>query len=115
MPPETVKLLLDIEAAADRIARFVEGRAFSDYVADELLRSGVERQCGIIGEAMVRLMKRDGPTAERITDSRKIAGFRHVLIHGYDAVDERMTWSVVTEKLPLLRSEVAALLSEHDG
>ncbi len=99
-------------AAADRIARFVGGKTFDDYVGDELLRSAVERQFGIIGEAMVRLIQHDRMSAERVTDFRKIAGFRHVLVHGYDAVDDETSWSIVTEKLPVLRAELGRLLSE---
>lgn len=111
MPPESTKLLLDMKAAADRIARFVAGRTFEDYVADELPRSAVERQCGIIGEAMVRLIQRDRATAERLADFRKIAGFRHVIVHGYDPIDDETSWSIVIEKLPVLRSELATLIS----
>lgn len=112
MPPESMKLLLDMKAAADRIARFVAGKTLDDYVADELLRSAVERQCGIIGEAMVRLIQRDQATAERLADFRKIAGFRQLIVHGYDAIDDETSWSIVTEKLPVLRSELTALVSQ---
>jgi uncharacterized protein with HEPN domain len=80
-------------------------------VTDELLRSGVERQFGIIGEAMTRLLKLDRTIAEHITDFRKIAGFRHVLIHGYDAVDDETSWSIITGKLSILRVELEELLS----
>lgn len=111
MPPETTKLLLDMAAAADRITRFTAGKAFEDFAGDELLRSAVERQCGIIGEAMVRLIQCDSTAAESFTDYRKIAGFRHVLVHGYDAIDDEVTWSIVTEKLPVLRSELEKLLA----
>jgi uncharacterized protein with HEPN domain len=48
-----------MKAAAERIGRFVTGKTFDDFLADELLRSGVERQFEIIGEAMTRLIKRD--------------------------------------------------------
>jgi uncharacterized protein with HEPN domain len=42
MRPESRKYLWDALQAADRIARFVGGKAFEDYKNDELLRSGVE-------------------------------------------------------------------------
>jgi len=35
-----------------------------------------------------------------------------VLIHGYDAVDDAITWRIIREKLPTLLSEVDALLAE---
>src|ERR1700683_2335567 len=107
MPPETAKLLLDMKNAAERIGRFVSTKTFNDYLNDELLRSGVERQFEIIGEAMTRLLKRDRAMAERITDSRKIAGFRNALVRGHDSVDDDTTWGVITKKLPVLRQELA--------
>jgi uncharacterized protein with HEPN domain len=112
MPPETAKLLLDMKNAAERVGRFVAGKNFADYLNDELLRSGVERQFEIIGEAMVRLLKLDRATAERISDHRKIAGFRNALIHGYDSIDDDTSWGVVKKKLPILREELEALLRE---
>lgn len=86
MPPETAKLLFDMQQASARIERFVGAKAYDDYVRDELLRSAIERQFEIIGEAMTRLIKRDASVAARITDYRKIAGFRNALIHGYDSI-----------------------------
>jgi uncharacterized protein with HEPN domain len=88
MPPDTAKLLHDMKSASERIGRFVAGKTFPDYTGDELLRSGVERQFEIIGEAMSRLLKIDPETAKKITDYRKIAGFRNALIHGYDSIDD---------------------------
>jgi len=43
--------LWDIQHSAELVMRFVEGKALQGYLADDLLRSGVERQLGIIGEA----------------------------------------------------------------
>src|SRR5690349_15062027 len=51
MPPDRRKYLWDALAAADLLAQFSEGRSFDDYQADALLRSAVERQFEIIGEA----------------------------------------------------------------
>jgi uncharacterized protein with HEPN domain len=112
MPPEVAKLLFDMKRAAERIERFAAGKSYEDYVTDDLLRSGVERQFEIIGEAMTRLVKVDRTTAERITDYRKIAGFRNAMIHGYDHIDDTISWGVVTLKLPVLKHELDALLAD---
>ncbi len=50
---QAAKYLWDACHAANRIGRFTSGRSFDDYVADEMLRSAVERQFEIIGEAFV--------------------------------------------------------------
>jgi uncharacterized protein with HEPN domain len=110
MPPETAKLLWDMREAARRIARFTAGKTFDDYVSDDLLRSAVERQFEIIGEAMTRLIKQDFAVAARITEYRKVSAFRNVLIHGYDAIDDETSWGIVQGKLPVLAKELDGLL-----
>ncbi len=112
MLPEIAKLLLDMKHASERIERFAAGRTFEDYQSDDLLRSAIERQFEIVGEAMARLNKTAPDIAANITDFRKIAGFRNVLIHGYDAIDDTISWGVVTNKLPILKSELERLLAE---
>ena len=55
MRPESRKLLWDALQAADRIGRFIANKQFEDYCADEQLRSAVERQFEIAGEALAQL------------------------------------------------------------
>ena len=74
--------LWDVRDAADAIASFTQGRSFGDYLADRMLRSAVERQFEIIGEALSQLAKTDPDLAARISDVRRIIDFRNVLIHG---------------------------------
>ncbi|MDP1821384.1 MAG: hypothetical protein Q8K58_16015 [Acidimicrobiales bacterium] len=51
MRPESAALLWDAQRAAQLIGSFVAGRTWSDYLDDPMLRSAVERQFEIIGEA----------------------------------------------------------------
>jgi uncharacterized protein with HEPN domain len=110
MRPEIAKLLHDMQSAAQRIERFAKGKTFDDYLSDELLRSGVERQFEIIGEAMSRLIKVDEAVAQQISEYRKISGFRNALVHGYDSIDDETSWGIIERKLPLLRVELEGLL-----
>ncbi len=107
---ESQKYLFDIQQAADRIARFCEGKKFEDYRSDELLRSAVERQFEIMGEALSQLAKHDPEVAERIKDHRKIIAFRNILIHAYATVDDRIVWGVFEGDLPALRATLTELL-----
>jgi uncharacterized protein with HEPN domain len=92
---EARKYLADIQAAAERIARFTQGKRFEQYLADEMLRSAVERQFGILGEALSRLSKDSPEVAALIPDQAKIIAFRNILVHGYASVDDRLVWGVV--------------------
>ena len=49
--------LWDVRLAADSIATFVQGRSFADYAGELMLRSAVERQFEIAGEALTRLSR----------------------------------------------------------
>jgi uncharacterized protein with HEPN domain len=111
MPPEISKLLVDMKRAAERIERFAQGKSFEDYQEDDLLRSAIERQFEILGEAMTRLIKADQPVAGKISDYRKIAGFRNAIVHGYDAIDDKISWGIVTTKLAVLLKELDQLLA----
>src|SRR3954466_14064456 len=106
MPPDSRKHLFDIREAAARIARFASGQSLENYLADEFLRSAVERQFEIIGEAMGRLLRTDRATAERISEYPRIVSFRNQLIHGYEVIDDAIVWRIVEQKLPILIAEV---------
>jgi uncharacterized protein with HEPN domain len=108
---EARKYLFDMQQAAELIARFTERRTFEDYAADPMLRSAVERQFEILGEALGKLKKLDLELAGRISDHRRIIAFRNVLIHGYDVVLDEVVWGVVETQIPVLRGTLAELLA----
>ena len=102
MKRETAKYLVDVQQAAAALTRFVADRTQDDYLRDELLRSGVQWQFAVIGEAISQLARVDPETAERITDYRQIISFRNILIHGYGEGQRRLdTSSPLRSPLPL--------------
>ena len=111
MAHEPRKYLYDIVQAVRLLTEFTSGKKFDDYASDPMLRSAVERQFEIAGEALAQLAKRSEEIAERITEYRHIIAFRNILIHGYTDVDDRLVWDIVETKLPILLREAEALLS----
>jgi uncharacterized protein with HEPN domain len=105
-------LLWDAREAAEVIAAATTGKTFDDFDGDIVLRSAVERQFEIIGEAFAQLARLDPVLAQRIPDFRQIVAFRNVLIHGYAVVDPARVWQVVQQNLPQLRTVLAELLAE---
>ena len=103
-------LLWDAREAADAIATMVAGRSYEDFDRDIMLRSAVERQFEIVGEALGQLSRVDAEIAARVPDLRNIVAFRNILIHGYAAIDRARVWSVVQNDLPRLRAALAELL-----
>jgi len=78
-----------------------------------MLRSAVERQFEIIGEALNQLLRRE-PDLPKISDAPLIIAFRNRLIHGYANVSDEVVWGVVEGYLPVLAGEVKALLAEDE-
>jgi uncharacterized protein with HEPN domain len=108
-------LLADVLDAARSIERFRRDLDLDGFRADELARAAVERKLEIIGEALNRLSREEPGLAERIPDVARIVGFRNVLAHGYDVVDDEVVWDAITTDLPGLTARVAAMLDELDA
>jgi uncharacterized protein with HEPN domain len=112
MLPEARAYLHDIEQATVLIDQFRQSKTFDDYLSDPLLRSGVERQLEIIGEAVSKLSRVDQTTAARLMGRRRIIALRNILIHGYARVDDRVIWNILDQDVPVLRREVRHMLAE---
>ena len=109
---EIPKFLYDIQLACEALAQFTESKSVDDYQADILLRSAVERQLTIIGEALSQALKVDPTLAEKITDVRQIINFRNVIVHGYATIENETIWGVLQNDLPTLHEQVRALLNK---
>ena len=112
MQPRSAAFLWDLTTAAKRIQGFVADKSWDDYSNDLLLRSGVERQFEIAGEAMNALRRVDPETSDRVPNVHRIIGMRNVLIHGYAEVNNLTIWRAATENLDEVVTTVDALLDE---
>ena len=63
MPRDPRAYIWEARRAAKQIQTFVDGRSKQDYASDAMLRSAVERQFEIVGEALGQLSKLDPATA----------------------------------------------------
>ena len=114
MQLESKKYLYDVQSAAALIRQFTSEKSLFDFESDAMLRSAVERQFEIIGEALSQLAHSDLDTAAKISEYRRIIAFRNILIHGYANVDYRLVWGVVEGQLSVLIDEVQMLLQTED-
>jgi uncharacterized protein with HEPN domain len=104
--------LWDANQAAEAIAAMASGKSFADFEHDIVLRSAIERQFEIIGEALAQLARIDPALAQRVPNLREIVAFRNVLIHGYATIDPERVWQATEYDLPNLRAALRELLSE---
>jgi uncharacterized protein with HEPN domain len=96
--------------AAGLARGFAEGRSFADYRADAMLRSAVERQFEIVGEALNQLSKVAPEIAAGIPDLRRVVAFRNILVHGYATVDDALVWQFLGDDLDRLEKVLRSLL-----
>lgn len=90
MPRSPLAYLNDIVEACDAVAVTLKGVDLGAYESNRTIRSAVEREFTIIGEAVNSLSRLDPKLSTRISHARKIAN--------HDA--------------PVLRSECAVLIEE---
>jgi uncharacterized protein with HEPN domain len=89
------KYLFDINESCELLLQFTAGKTFSDYSTNPMLRSAVERQFEIIGEALIQALRLDQSLSTRISNSGRIIAFRNRLIHGYSSVADDIVWGIV--------------------
>lgn len=114
MHPKSPKWLDDIANSCAFIAEDTAGASLPGYQHDRTMRQTVERNFEIIGEALLRLEHTDPETAGRISDYRKVIGFRNRLVHNYDDIDNQQVWDIIQRFLPVLKVEVERLLLEEE-
>jgi len=102
MQPDARKYLLDALNACEAITDFTRQASLDDYSANLLLRSAVERQFEIMGEAFSQLDNIEPEYRHQYPDMGKIIGMRNRIIHGYDSVDDAIVWDAVQNHIPKL-------------
>jgi uncharacterized protein with HEPN domain len=114
MPRDQRAYLADILESCDAIAIAVHGLDLAGYEGNRLIRSSVEREFIIIGEAIAALARLAPTTFDAITRARRIVDFRNQLTHEYPTVDDALVWAIVEHDVPPLRRECAGLLGADE-
>ena len=115
MPRDPRLYLWDVEEAIADIVTHTKGLSFADYSAKRFVKKVVERSFEIIGEALVRLARHFPTEIERIADYRQLIGFRNVIAHQYDGINDAMVWRVVEGSLSILQKQVVAMRQALDA
>jgi len=109
MTEQGKKYLSDIFQAIELIESFTANiKDFDNYLVDLKTQSAVERQLGIIGEAVIHFEKLN--TGFKIENVRQIVGLRNKLIHSYDIIDPSIIWAILRNHIMPLKQEVEKFL-----
>jgi uncharacterized protein with HEPN domain len=109
MQADSRKYLLDALNACEAISTFTQNVSLTEYSENLLLRSAVERQFEIMGEAFNQLDDIEPQYRNTYPDMGKIIGMRNRIIHGYDNVDDAIIWDAVKNHIPHLRTWLSSL------
>ncbi len=108
-PPDSY--LWDMLTSARAVAEFLRAKTFDDYQDDLMLRSAVERQIEIIGEA-ARYVSASFQQQHPQIPWSMIMGQRHVLAHDYGEIKHERIWRVATEDVPALIDQLKGLVPQ---
>ena len=86
--------LNDVVEACEAIERALTDQDLMTYRANRLIRSAVEREFIIVGEAMAALSRLSPGLFTPITHARRIVDFRNQLAHQYSDVDDTVVWLI---------------------
>ena len=100
MNEESLKHYFDALTSARAIIKFSQGRSFEEYCSDDMLASAIERKFEIIGEALNRIKRTRPEDLNAISDWPAIIGFRNILAHAYDHLEDAVVWGIVTGQIP---------------
>ena len=111
MTDNAIKYLSDIQHAISLIDNFLVGvDNFGIYQSDPKTQSAVERQLGIIGEAVNKYRQEENVVI--LSNDKQMVGFRNRLIHSYDNIDTSIVWAIIKNHLPTLKEEVNEILKQ---
>ena len=104
--------LLDILQCIDEIYIFLgDQKDFLAYRADLKTKKAIERNIGIIGEAVNRILKVDNNF--ELKNAKNIIGTRNRIIHSYDNISDEVIWTIISRELKDLKTQVVDLLKEE--
>jgi uncharacterized protein with HEPN domain len=96
---------------AEEAISLAAGRQREDLDTDRLLNLALVRLLEIVGEAAARVSEKCRQTYPSIPWPQVI-GLRNRLIHGYDAVDFDILWTIVQVDLPPLAIALRSALEQ---
>ncbi|HTB07568.1 MAG TPA: DUF86 domain-containing protein [Bacteroidia bacterium] len=102
-------ILEDILECIEKILTYTKGLSFDEFLKDSKTREAVYRNLEVMGEAANR-MPDDFIENHPEIEWYKIISTRHIIIHGYDEIDDRIIWNIMRNSLPVLQAKLRTLL-----
>nr|VFJ91651.1 MAG: Uncharacterized conserved protein, contains HEPN domain [Candidatus Kentron sp. LFY] len=98
-------VIRDMREAMDRIASYLSGMDYDDFLLDYRTQDAVIRNIEILGEA-AKLLSDEAKSRYPDMPWRDIAGTRDRLIHNYFGVNIDIVWDIATNQVPLCQRQL---------
>ena len=113
MNNEFLDYVEDILDAMDKVEILLQDVTREQFEADFRINFAAVRALEIIGEATKRL-----PMALRDqyphVPWKDMAGMRDRIIHGYDAVNLKIVWKTVKQRIPTVKPQIRRILADYE-
>jgi len=106
---DSILLILDMLESAERILQYTESMSYYDFIHDPRTFDAVIRNFEIIGEAANQLPESIRNDTAQIPWN-EIRGFRNKIVHNYFGIDPVIVWTIISDFLPDLISQLKVLL-----
>ena len=103
----------DLIDSAEKMQRFLKGRAFEGFASDEMLFDAVLFNQEVIGEAVKKLPE-DAKATVPEADWSGPARMRDLIAHHYCAVDPQIVWEAATQHVPRMLAHAKQLRERFD-
>ncbi|MGD1901836.1 MAG: DUF86 domain-containing protein [Geitlerinemataceae cyanobacterium] len=113
-PKREWKLYIDdMLQFSEKVLRYTQGQTKADFLRDELRYDATIRNLELIGEAATHI---PDPIRKQHPDIpwRQIVATRNQIIHNYLGIDNDTIWSIITDDLPGLMSQLDRIRQEPD-
>ena len=110
---DIVQSVMDAVDACRAIQEYSTGMTLAVYREKRQLRSSIEREFEILGEALNRIDDADPSFREYLPEMGNIIGMRNRIAHGYDRIQDEIIWLAVETRVPNLIIKLTAWLDEN--
>lgn len=97
--------------AINFVKLFTAGYDCESFQRDTLRFHATVHNIQVIGEAVYKLSSQF-KAGHQLTEWDTIEKMRHILVHDYYRIDERLLWNIITMDIPVLESQIIYYLSE---
>ena len=114
-PDRDISILTHIVDYCDQIKATIErfGEDRTVFASDAIYRNAAALCILQIGKLVGKLSE-DFRTNHAAIPWRKIKAMRNIVAHSYGTVDAEVTWEIITEDIPVLKSYCSQMIGESN-